>query len=145
MWTPTPTLVVLVTGCLSWRGLSCLGRRLQLLHWGRAGVELPDRGGPRKVLDHFNLYCKCRPSHQRRDGGKERTASRGINGQQREWRKGSNDRKQTEQKEKRRRLSEKQIRAEDATIVEDSWLLWLKNQQQLWTRKGRKTTGLKRK
>lgn len=43
----TPTMVVLVTACLSRRGLSCLGGRLQLLHHGRGAVELPDRRGPR--------------------------------------------------------------------------------------------------
>lgn len=43
----TPTMVVLVTACLSWRGLSCLGRRLHLLHHGRGAVELPNRRGPR--------------------------------------------------------------------------------------------------
>lgn len=43
----TPTMVVLVTACLSRRGLSCLGGRLQLLHHGRGAVELPNRRGPR--------------------------------------------------------------------------------------------------
>lgn len=44
----TPTMVVLVTACLSWRrGLSCLGGRLQLLHHGRGAVELADGRGPR--------------------------------------------------------------------------------------------------
>lgn len=68
----TPTMVVLVTACLSWRGLSCLGGRLQLLHHGRGAVELPNRRGPREVLDHFNLYCKRHASHHRR---KERDKS----------------------------------------------------------------------
>lgn len=58
----TPTMVVLVAARLSWRGPSRLGGRLQLLHQGGAGgVELPHRGGPRQVLDHVNLNCKCRP------------------------------------------------------------------------------------
>lgn len=67
-------MVVLVATCLSRLGLSCLGRRLQLLHHWRAGVELADRRRPRQVLDHFNLYCKCPPppanvTSQGRDGG----------------------------------------------------------------------------
>lgn len=69
----------------------------------RGGLVLscPTGGGHGRSLITLISTASVAPSHQRRDGGKERTATRGINGQpQRKWGKGSYGRKQGGKREK---------------------------------------------
>lgn len=146
VWTPTPTMVVLVATCLSRLGLSCLGRRLQLLQHRRAGVELADRRRPRQVLDHFNLYCICFPpkvTSRRRDGRgrwKEKSRWTGL-----QW-QGGDERKQRARKRKQKRKSEWDTATMDARIL-SRFTTWSQNQQKLWARKGEECsrTGKKRR